>query len=78
MADIKLFGGLASIENGQEKALFQQLTQSYLRSKVDPSIWASPTSTNLLMAKIKALAGPNPILQSAITSAEIVLGTIFT
>ena len=91
MADIKLFGGLASIENGQEKALFQQLTQSYLRNKVDPTIWerfkkqlpnlaniGGTLGTNLLMAKIKALAGPNPILQSAITSAEIVLGTIFT
>ena len=91
MADIKLFGGLASIENGQEKALFQQLTQSYLRNKVDPTIWerfkkqlpnlaniGGTLGTNLLMAKIKARAGPNPILQSAITSAEIVLGTIFT
>ena len=91
MADIKLFGGLASIEDGQEKALFQQLTQSYLRNKVDPTMWERfkkqlPTianiggtlGTNILMTRIKALAGPNPVLQSAVTAAEVVLGTIFT
>ncbi len=90
MADIKLFGGLGSIENGDERALFNQLSQSYLRSKVDPGVWerfkkqvpnlatiGGTLGTKLLMTKIKVLAGPNPILQSAITAGEIVLGAIF-